>query len=164
MYLNSTKVFQHLQFYCFQCSYKTYLLKRGEFNDSYLSSEIVCHHCPRAGVCTNGVLKSRPNFWGNKKTINGTVSFVNCPSGYCCQNDNECKTYNSCHGNRSGTLCGRCKQGTSELLFGTECLPNEECESRSFWIGVSIVVALYCLFFLYYTDLVELFINSFIYI
>ena len=48
------------------------------------------------------------------------------------------------------------KQGTSELLFGTECQPNKDCESRYFWIAISVIVPLYCMFFLYYNDIVKL--------
>ena len=52
-------------------------------------------------------------------------------------------------------MCGRCPKGTSELLFGTECTPNEECESKLFWVELSIFVLLYCLFFFFYQDLVN---------
>ena len=153
--LNTTNHFKYLEFNCNQCRYKTYSLQRGEFSNRDVFREIECHECPRAGVCTDTDLRSRPNFWGNNDATNGKVSFLNCPSGYCCQDDDECITYNSCHENRDGTLCGKCRQGTSELLFGTECQPNKECESRSFWIGISIIVPSYCLFFLYYYDLVK---------
>ena len=157
--MNKTKDFQHLEFNCFQCSYKTYSLERDGIHNNIFGG-IDCHDCPRAGVCRNGRLKSRPNFWGYK-TTNSKVFFLNCPPGYCCQSNDECKTYNSCHGNRDGTLCGRCKQGTSELLFGTECQSNKDCESRYFWIAISVIVPLYCLFFLYYNAIMKFLATAF---
>ena len=151
--LEKTKSFHYLQFACLKCPYKTYSFERGGFSSRHFTPKIKCHDCPRAAVCTGEQLRPRPNFWGNKNPRNGEVFFLNCPLGYCCQNDQECKAYNSCHGNRTGTLCGRCNQGTSELLFGTECQPNKDCESKYFWIGISVIVPLYCLFFLYYNDI-----------
>ena len=152
--ITKTKDFQHLEFNCDSCFHKMYSLERGGIYNKSLR-KIECHDCPWGGVCRYGKLKATHDFWGYKNTINGEVSFVHCPIGYCCQDDEECKTYDTCHGNRHGTLCGKCKHGTSELLFGTECHPNEECESMSFWIGICITIASYCLFFLYYQDLVK---------
>ena len=153
--LNESSTLNYLEFVCVKCPYKTYSLQRGGFSNHNFTPDIECHDCPRAAVCTGDELRPRPNFWGNRNPTNGEVSFLNCPLGYCCQNDHECKKYNSCHSKRNGILCGRCEQGTSELLFGTECKPNEECDSRSFFIGLSIFVPLYCMFFLYYGDLIK---------
>ena len=55
------------------------------------------------------------------------VTFSNCPPKYCCDVD-PCKNYKSRHGNRTGTLCGKCSRGT-------KCTPNQDCASVSFWIG-----------------------------
>ena len=159
--LKNNTVFHYLEFACLKCPYKTYSLERGGFSKGNLTPKIKCHDCPRAAVCTGEQLRPRPNFWGNKNSRNGEVSFLSCPLGYCCQNDQECKAYDSCHGNRIGTLCGRCNQGTSELLFGTECQPNKDCESKFIWIGISVIVPLYCLFFLYYNDIVKFLTTAF---
>lgn len=152
------RLFDYLEFNCFQCSYKTYSVERGGIYNVNIKN-ITCLHCPPGGECKDGRLTAKPNFWGIKSTTDGTVHFSTCPLGYCCEDEDKCQTYNSCHGNRRGVLCGRCKRGTSELLFGTECERNEECDSNSFWIGISIIVPLYCLFFLYHKDFMK-FLNS----
>ena len=57
----TNKEFQHLEFNCNQCRYKTYSLERGGVHNKTFQT-IECHDCPR-GYC--------------------------CPPGYCCQSDDE---------------------------------------------------------------------------
>lgn len=63
--LKETKVFASLQFSCFQCDYKTYSVERGGIYNTDVQF-IKCHDCPRGGVCKEGLLRSKPNFWGSK--------------------------------------------------------------------------------------------------
>ena len=138
---------------CEQCPTKTYTLERGDFIFNK-SNDVQCQKCPRGGDCDSGLVKAKPNFWGFKATTK--VNFVQCPPGYCCNNE-DCITYNSCHGNRSGTLCGQCPEGMSESLFSTQCLSNKECYLNYFFIFVTIaLVVLYLVFFLYHKEIVNI--------
>ena len=89
---------------CEKCPPKTYALERSQFIFNS-SKNIKCAQCPRGGNCVSGTVKALPNFWGYK--TNASITFAQCPPGYCC-NSKDCVSYNSCHGNRTGTLCGRC--------------------------------------------------------
>lgn len=119
----------------------------------------MCHDCPVGGNCFNGQLTSKPNFWGYES--NQAVTFLQCPPKYCCDKD-QCRNFRSCHGNRTGTLCGKCPRGMSESLFDTKCKPNKDCASVSFWIGISIYLILYLLFFLYQENIVNFMLKHFI--
>ena len=136
---------------CERCPTRTYTLQRGEFIFNK-SNDILCQQCPRGGVCDNGLVTAKPNYWGynNKRTID----FVQCPPGYCCNSSN-CVTYDSCHGNRSGTLCGRCAKGMSESLFSTQCISNTDCSFGYFYIIVTMATLILNLaFFLYHREIV----------
>ena len=138
---------------CEQCPTKTYTLERGDFIFNK-SNDIQCQKCPRGGDCDSGLVKGKPNFWGFKATTK--VNFVQCPPGYCC-NDEDCITYNGCHGNRSGILCGQCSEGNSESLFSTQCIANKECFFNYFFIfGTIALLTLYLVFFLYHKKIVNI--------
>ena len=138
---------------CEQCPTKTYTLERGKliFNKS---NDIQCQQCPRGGDCESGLVTAKSNFWGYKTKMN--VHFVQCPPGYCC-NTEDCVTYDSCHGNRSGTLCGQCPEGMSESLFSTQCISNTECSlNYVFILGTITMLVLYLVFFLYHKEIVSI--------
>ena len=143
----SSKVYEcsYLYYLCRQCPPKTYSLNRGEFHDMKIE-KMHCHNCPRGGQCADGQVTAKPNFWGYKNKER--ISFLACPPNYCCDKEN-CQSYDDCHGNRSGTLCGQCPDGMSESLFNTNCKANDECTSVIFWPLVSCFLLLYLLFFLY---------------
>ncbi len=136
---------------CVQCPRNTYSLDRGKAHDTK-SNNITCHECPVGGNCVEGQVLSKPNFWGYESSH--TVQFLQCPPKYCCDTD-DCLHYDSCHGNRIGTLCGECPTGMSESLLNTKCKPNNECTSVLFWPGILICLILYLVFFLYQEDIVN---------
>ena len=136
---------------CEQCPQKTYALERSQFIYN-ASKNTKCTQCPQGGNCVNGIVKTLPNFWGYN--TNGSITFVQCPPGYCC-NSKECISYNSCHGNRTGTLCGRCPVGMSDSLFGSQCTPNTECSMSLFVPGVVAILVAYSIFFLYHEEIVS---------
>ena len=139
----------YVNFECQRCPTKTYTIERGEliFNTS---NDIKCRECPRGGDCDVGLIKAKDNFWGYAKFLE--VKFVQCPPGYCCELE-DCITYNSCFGNRTGTLCGRCPEGMSESLLSTECMANEQCPLNYFFLlGVVAFLALYLVFFIYHKE------------
>ena len=137
--------------FCEQCPRKTYSFDRGEAYNTR-SNYITCHDCPVGGNCVEGHVTSKPNFWGYKS--NQKVEFLQCPPKYCCDT-NHCEHYNSCHGNRMGTLCGECPSGMSESLFDTKCKANKDCTSVTFWPAISAYLTLYLLFFLYQKDIIN---------
>ena len=81
------------------------------------------------------------------------VVFLRCPPGYCCK---DCVRYDSCNGDRFGTLCGQCPEGKSESLFSTQCISNTECSFNYFFMtGTTGMLVLYLAFFLYHQEIVS---------
>ena len=136
---------------CEKCPPKTYALERSQFVFNS-TKNIKCNQCPRGGNCVGGIVKALPNFWGYK--TNALITFAQCPPGYCC-NSKDCVSYNSCHGNRTGTLCGRCPVGMSDSLFGSQCTPNTECSMSLFIPGAVAMLVAYLIFFLYHEEIVS---------
>ena len=138
---------------CEQCPTKTYTLEKGKFIFNK-SNIIQCQKCPRGGDCNSGPVRAKPNFWGYKTKMK--IIFDQCPPGYCC-NTEDCITYDSCHGNRTGTLCGQCSDGMSESLFSTQCITNTECSLNYFFIfATTAMLVLYLVFFLYHKEIVKI--------
>ena len=135
---------------CQQCPAKTYSLERAELYANMSQRKVHCRNCPRGALCEKGQVTAKPNFWGYKDK--GRVTLLSCPPNYCCDKK-YCQRYNSCHGNRTGTLCGECPNGMSEPLFTTKCKANSECTSIIFWPGVLCFFILYLLFFLYHEEI-----------
>ena len=63
---------------------------------------------------------------------------LRCPSGYCCQDDESCRKFDSCNNNRSGTLCGVCENNLAESLFDSTCVPLEECHT---WLIILLYIS-----------------------
>ena len=133
---------------CEQCPRNEYSLDRGELHSNETKT-ITCHDCPHGGNCIASQVTARPNYWGYRS--NTTVTFLQCPPKYCCDQD-YCEHYNSCYGNRVGTLCGECPSGMSESLFNTKCTLNENCSLLYFMLVVVPYLVLYLLFFLFQED------------
>ena len=151
--INNAIICYYINIQCQRCPPRSYTLQRDEyvFNKS---NDIQCQKCPRGGVCDSGLVTAKPNFWGykNKKTID----FVQCLPGYSCDSSN-CVTYDNCHGNRSGTLCGRYAKGMSESLFSTQCILNTDCSFGYVFItGTVATLILYLAFFLYHREIVTI--------
>ena len=95
----------------------------------------LCNQCPVGAKCS-GNIKALPNYWGYKKK--DTVVMIRCPTGYCCQDDESCQSFDSCNRNRSGPLCGVCEKGLAESLFDQTCLPVEKCHT---WFIVLLYIS-----------------------
>ncbi|XP_028399339.1 uncharacterized protein LOC114522791 [Dendronephthya gigantea] len=134
---------------CEKCPPKTYTISKSAFVFN-TSNNITCKPCPRGGSCLNGVVKARPNFWGYK--ANTSIKFAQCPPGYCCDSK-DCVSYDSCHGNRTGTLCGRCASGMSDGLFSSSCISNAKCSVSLFIPSALAILVLYLIFFLYHEEI-----------
>ena len=134
---------------CEKCPLKTYATNKAEFVFN-TSNSIQCKPCPRGGTCLDGVVKAKPNFWGYK--ANTSIKFAQCPPGYCCDSQ-DCISFDSCHGNRTGTLCGRCANGMSDGLFSSSCISNTKCSVSLFIPSSLAILVLYLIFFLYHEEI-----------
>ena len=95
----------------------------------------LCSQCPVGAKC-NGSIKALPNYWGYR--TNDDVVMIRCPTGYCCQDDESCQTFDTCNSNRSGPLCGVCEMGLAESLFDQTCVPLEKCHT---WFIVLLYIS-----------------------
>ena len=138
-----------------RCAVGTYSIRRGKQSGYSVKELVNCYRCPVGGNCSS-FLAAQPNFWGypvNKDS----VSYQLCPEGYCClpSVDNKCSYDNNsylhsgCQDNRTGILCGQCKQNFTEGLFTTECVRAKDC-TRSWYLVVFL--ALTFLFALYLVE------------
>ena len=133
-------------FSCRMCPPKMYSLQRGFSRGLMVRKDIKCLQCPFGAHCNgpNNIL-AKPNFWGYKITNASNFSslkFFPCPWEYCRQQNPDTyheNGYNSCHGYRSGILCGQCVPGYSETLFSTECRKSVECNwNYPLWIMMAV--------------------------
>ena len=94
-----------------------------------------CYQCPVGAKCS-GNIKALPNYWGFR--AKDELFMIRCPTGYCCQDDESCKSFDSCNRNRSGPLCGVCQKCFAESLFGQTCNPVEKCHT---WFIVLLYIS-----------------------
>ncbi len=116
-----------------------------------------CMQCPYGGLCSGNIVLPRPNYWGywHRSKLN----FQQCPAGYCCSGSDitPCKDYNSCTGNRTGTLCGACRNGFSVGVLSGKCVPDSQCGGDQwFWLLAVIVAIAYTLWYTFKDDLMTL--------
>ena len=132
--------------FCFGNSYSLYSGHLYMGNKSVEKTSKRCINCPLGGVCEKGVIRAVDNSWGY--IFKRQVYFIPCPFGYCCVGQ-ECRRYNSCHKRRRGTLCSQCKEGLTENLITTDCLPHADCKHNWLSLLVIIVAIIYMLIFMY---------------
>ena len=141
-----------LSFSCKLCSPGYYSLQTGFSKGLAVDDSFQCHPCPLGATCirNESSIAAVENFWGyNVPERDGQVlNFVPCPKGYCRSPSPQSLVYNSCHGNRTGFLCGQCAPGYTETLFNSECRKTAQCKDYLFWIAMflfSAALALYLL-------------------
>ena len=141
-----------LSFSCKLCSPGYYSLQTGFSKGLAVDDSFQCHPCPLGATCIGdeSSIAAVENFWGyNVPERDGQVlNFVSCPKGYCRSPSPQSLVYNSCHGNRTGFLCGQCAPGYTETLFNSECRKTAQCKDYLFWIAMflfSAALALYLL-------------------
>lgn len=135
---------------CDKCQVGFYNLDRVYFITDAVVNIERCLACPYGGNCSHGIV-ARPNFWGYlvSKRRPTKVAFNTCPLEYCGPTPKLISSYNSCYGNRSGFLCGQCREGYTEAMFSTECRERETCNDYYFWFfSVAYII---CLSFLLMT-------------
>ena len=133
-----------------RCPEGTYSIHRGtrrRLSDKHVN----CYPCPVGGNCSLP-LAAQPNFWGYPENKDN-VSFQLCPEGYCClpSAHNKCfydnnYTASGCQGNRTGILCGKCKQNFAEGLFTTECVRVKDCTHSWYLVVFFALTSLFALY------------------
>ena len=141
-----------LWFSCKLCSPGYYSLQTGFSKGLAVDDSFQCQPCPLGATCirNESSIAAIENFWGyNVPGRDGQVlKFVPCPKDYCRSPSPQLLVYNSCHGNRTGFLCGQCAPGYTESLFNSECRKTAQCKDYLFWIAMflfSAALALYLL-------------------
>ena len=139
-----------LEVRCLACEGNTYSLNRGRAFGLQEGPEFPCLSCPYGANCTQNIV-AEPNFWGFREKYNAsTLNFITCPHGYCSSpQEADFPKYDSCQGNRSGTLCGHCKESHTETLYSTSCAPSNECKDHWIWPVGLIYVSIMALLFIF---------------
>ena len=137
-----------LEIPCLACQGNTYSLNRGRAFGLQEGPEFPCLSCPYGANCTQNIV-AEPNFWGFREKYNpSTLNFITCPHGYCSSpQEADFPEYDSCQGNRSGTLCGHCKESHTETLYSTSCAPSNECKDHWIWPVGLVYVSIMALLF-----------------
>ena len=137
-----------LEIPCLACEGNTYSLNRGRAFGLQEGPEFPCLSCPYGANCTQNIV-AEPNFWGFREKYNpSTLNFITCPHGYCSSpQEADFPEYDSCQGNRSGTLCGHCKESHTETLYSTSCAPSNECKDHWIWPVGLVYVSIMALLF-----------------
>ena len=132
------------------------------FEQSNFTGECICDH--RLWQYTNtcdidrqAILRNATRtFWIGVSSINGTVEgYIHhsyCPLGYCTSESKHINMHNpdkQCNYNRTGLLCGKCKEGLSLVLGSSQC---KECSNSYLALlvpfalaGVLLVILLFLL-------------------
>ena len=134
-------------YYLQNASKVTITEQNGQFNN------LECVDCPYGGQCPGNILQSKPNYWGYK--FGSHIIFEQCPTDYCCTGTDvsPCTSYNNCIGNRTGTLCGECKEGYSASIASSVCVVDEECGVS--WLAPVAILAVsgYMLWYTFKDDI-----------
>ena len=141
----------YIKFFCDECPDGFYTLQRGSTNGLNINKGTECLKCPYGATCENGNIIAKQNFWGfNISTRPPSLQFISCPLEYCRTPTHSSRdTYNVCHGNRSGVLCGQCSDGYSEVLYSTSCRKIEKCNDHWFWVASFIYVMFFALYIVF---------------
>ena len=124
-----------LKYSCNLCPPGYYSLQKGVSHGLKVHASIQCLPCPFGASCIETNIAAKPNFWGYPNSDHPpSLSFYACPERYCESPTLNSNEYNSCYGNRSGFLCGKCDPEYSETLFSTACRKRSECSNYMLWI------------------------------
>ena len=120
---------------CSLCPPGYYSLQKGVSHGLNARTSVQCLPCPFGAICIEKNLAAKPNFWGYPNSDHPpSLSFYACPERYCRRPTSNSDKYNSCYGNRSRFLCGKCAPEYCETLFSTECRKRSECNNYMLWI------------------------------
>ena len=129
-----------LKYSCRPCSPGYYSLQKGISRGFSVNTTVECLPCPFGATCIRRNIAAKPNFWGFRRSSQQpSLKFITCPEHYCQSPVSDSKDYNSCHGNRNGTLCGKCADGFTETLFSAECSKTTKCSHYCLWIATILL-------------------------
>ncbi len=112
------------------------------------SRENTCLPCPYGAVCTGNNVVPRSNYWGYWH--NRSLVFVRCPPKYCCSDvhPKSCNRYDQCAANRTGPLCGSCKNMFSISILTGKCVPDYKCGNIPwFWLIALLGAVAYAMWY-----------------
>ena len=105
-----------LKYSCRSCAPGYYGLKRGTSRGLVVAYLIHCLRCPFRATCIENNIAAKPNFWGYPTSTHPrSLEFLASPEDYC--PSIATTYYNSCQGNRIGTLWVQCAKGFTETPF-----------------------------------------------
>ena len=147
---------ESLQMFCRICPEDHYSLNTTKVymneGKQETKNDVRCVRCPYGAKCTVGI-QNNQGFWGIH-TAGDVVVMYQCPQEYCEQDGVLTIAFDRCKENRVGILCGHCDEGYSESMFNTDCISNEECGWKNWWVLVVIMSygIFYLLFFMFEKD------------
>lgn len=146
-----------VQISCSSCEGNTYSLSRGAACGLQPGPIVSCTLCPFGANCTLNIF-AKPNFWGFREVTDPSVlKFATCPFGYCRSPlQSDFPEYNRCQGNRTGTLCGRCKESYAETLYSPTCRPVGQCNDYWVWPVAFVFVSILALYLTFKPPIVSL--------
>jgi hypothetical protein len=118
-------------------------------------------NCVRASIdndCPYGVKRCQTfvdveqGFWTNFSESGGLLRASRCPDRYCgCDSSKDAcplspllaanhEADSLCRGNRSGVLCGGCRQNFTHSLNGYSCVSNDDCSRDFGWVWTVTVI------------------------
>jgi len=101
-----------LKYSCNLCGPGFYSMQKGVSRGLVINNTLKCLQCPFGATCIRRNIAAKPNFWGYPVNTNPpSLRLILCPEHYYQKPSLDSKGYNSCQGNRSGTLCGSCIPG-----------------------------------------------------
>ena len=132
---------------CELCPVNTFNFDNGLINSS-------CHECDTnndAITCLGDItIMISYHHWATVNTDGNKILSGNCPNGYCCDISNGCNYIldDICASNRDSliSLCGKCKEGYSEILGSAACGKCDE--HNSLWLLFPIFLSLMIAVFL----------------
>ena len=135
-----------VKYTCRLCSPGYYSLQTGRSQGFAVENSFQCHRCPLGAKCiqNNMNIAAKENFWGYQvpeKRHTALLKFIPCPSDYCQSPSTQSQAFNSCRGNRTGFLCGKCATGYTESLFSANCRSTSPCSDNFLWLVVFLFSA-----------------------
>lgn len=135
-----------VKYTCRLCSPGYYSLESGRSNGFTVDDSFRCQPCPLGATCirNNMNIAAKENFWGYQvpeTRHTALLKFIPCPNDYCQSPSQDSVAYNSCRGNRTGFLCGKCASGYTESLFSSNCRKINECSDYFLWVVIIVFSA-----------------------
>ena len=135
-----------VKYTCRLCSPGYYSLQTGRSSGFAVENSFQCQPCPLGATCihNNMNIAAKENFWGYQVPETrrpALLKFIPCPKEYCQSPSTQSLAFNSCRGNRTGFLCGKCATGYTESLFSANCRKTNQCSDNFLWLVIILFSA-----------------------